>query len=164
MTDPIIKHGLSYDTETGVFVWIDDPCVKPQLVGKRAGSAHHEGYRLVGLFGKRIQEHRLAWLFFYGAEPPGELDHINMDRSDNRIANLRLATRSENMRNRGAQGNNKTGFKGVHWHAASKRFRAQIQINGERRCLGLFTTAEEAAAAFRRAETDSIGGLDKART
>jgi len=90
----------------------------------------------------------LAWLFVHGFDPPQQIDHINGIRDDNRIANLRLATVAENSQNVGKQSNNKSGFKGVHWHARGKKFRAQIMANGKSKSLGLFHTAAEAAAAY----------------
>lgn len=80
-----------------------------------------------------------------------DVDHINGNGLDNRRANLRVATRSENMRNRGAQSNSRTGVKGVHIDRRSGRFRAVIGLNGHLISLGFFGSVEAAAAAYAEA-------------
>lgn len=128
----------------GRLMWIDPP--GKAKVGDIAGSPHN-GYIQVGLFGRRYYAHRLAWFLHYGRWPQGELDHVNGNRADNRIENLREVTRDENAQNRRkAQGNNKLGVLGVYRH--SERFRAQIMAAGGRIHLGLFDTVEEAHAAY----------------
>lgn len=77
-----------------------------------------------------------------------QVDHINGDRLDNRKANLRICTHAENGRNRGAPRNNTSGFKGVHFHKQCRKWQAQIKIDGQKKHLGLFDSAEEAHAAY----------------
>ena len=146
----ITKGALSYDPETGRFTWIEYPG-GPVRAGQRAGCKDCHGYRHVKIAGKKLAEHRLAWLFVHGFDPPEQVDHINGIKDDNRIANLRLATAAENGQNVGKRRKNKSGYKGVHWHARGKKFQAQIMANGRRKSLGLFKSAEEAAAAYDRA-------------
>lgn len=90
----------------------------------------------------------------YGAWPDGEIDHINGDRKDNRLENLRLATSSENKQNIGLKSNNRSGFTGVSWFAAAKKWRADITIAGKMRHLGRFDTPEAAAEAYAKAKAE----------
>lgn len=76
------------------------------------------------------------------------VDHINGVKTDNRRSNLRICTHAENLRNRGAPRSNKTGFKGVSFHSRNKRFYAEIKVNGKRKYLGYFDSAQEAHAAY----------------
>jgi hypothetical protein len=102
----------------------------------------------VRLDGHDYLGHRLAWLHFYGRWPRLNPDHRNCDPSDNRIGNLREATKSQNGSNRGKQRNNKSGFKGVSWHKTRKRWVAFIERDGKSRYLGLFNEPEDAHAAY----------------
>jgi hypothetical protein len=86
-------------------------------------------------------------LYLFGEWPKGEIDHVNRDSLDNRIANLRDVSQSENARNRPQQANSTSGVKGVYWHKASQRWQAQIAVNGKQIHLGLFDTLDEAARA-----------------
>lgn len=84
-------------------------------------------------------------------------DHINRDPLDNRRSNLRLATRSENARNRNAQSNNVSGYKGVGWHKRSRKWRAFITLNRKQRHIGHFDKAEDAARAYDKAARELHG-------
>lgn len=150
-----ISSFLTYDPDTGHFHWRVKTNARAPA-GARAGCQRRDGYRLIGLRGKMILEHRLAWLFVHGAWPTGHLDHIDCDPSNNRIENLREATVSENHRNVRLQKNNSSGFKGVTYHRKSAVFQAQIKLHGRNHYLGSFATAEEAAAA--RASAQSLHG------
>jgi hypothetical protein len=103
---------------------------KQYLVGQEAGSIHQTGYRHVTWMGKPHKVHRLIYLLEHGYLPK-EIDHINGDRSDNRIENLRPATRSENQCNRNALANNTSGYPGVSWHKASKAWVVRVMKNGK---------------------------------
>jgi hypothetical protein len=103
---------------------------KQYLVGQEAGSIHKTGYRHVTWLGKIHKVHRLIFLLEYGYLPP-EVDHINGDRQDNRIENLRAATRSENQCNRPALANNTSGYPGVTWHKKSKAWCVRVMKNGK---------------------------------
>lgn len=136
---------LNYDPETGVFTWrvrIGGKC----KMGQPAGQIRKEGYRSIGIDGEVYSAQHLAWLHFYQKPPKHEIDFINGDRADVRIANLRLATRADNCRNAVSRPN-RTGYRGVNkWF---NRFHAKIRHNGKRITIGTFDTAEEAAAAYR---------------
>lgn len=103
---------------------------KQYLVGQEAGSIHKTGYRHVTWRGKIHKVHRLIFLLEYGCLP-SEVDHINGDRQDNRIENLRAATRSENQCNRGAIASNTSGYPGVTWHKKSKAWVVRVMKNGK---------------------------------
>jgi hypothetical protein len=85
----------------------------------------------------------------YGEEPPAQIDHINGIKTDDRLCNLRAADNAQNNRNRPAQGNNTSGFKGVS--KKRRQWRARISVNGTEHSLGTFDTPEAAAAAYREA-------------
>ena len=137
---------FSYDPESGLIIRRDN--------GKRAFATEmNEGYLRGKVGGTAYRAHRVAWKMFYGVEP-GEIDHINGIRDDNRIANLRTVSRQENQRNRRRPKNNTSGITGVRWHSRSRRWVAQIVV--QKRCLflGNFLTKEAAAAARSRAEQE----------
>jgi hypothetical protein len=113
---------------------------------------HSEGYLRGRVYGKFYLAHRVAWLLTYGTWPDDDIDHINGDRSDNRIANLRVATRSENMKNAKMRVNNTSGVVGVSWHKAARKWHAEIKSNGRKFSLGLFRDLEHAAIARRAAQ------------
>src|ERR1700719_1662744 len=104
--DDRLRELLSYDPETGVFRWL---VRKRQNVkaGDVAGSFDGCGYCKISIDRRAYKAHRLAWLYMTGEWPPAEIDHINMNRADNRFANLRLATRHQNMANQRLYANNK---------------------------------------------------------
>ena len=154
MTADELRERLSYDPDTGVFVWLKSAA--PYRNGKVAGGASPKGYRSLRIDGKYVLAHRVAWLFVHGEWPDREIDHINGDGTDNRIANLRLATRGQNMMNTGNRRNSTTGFKAVGVIPSGK-YRARIRTNGKRIHLGVFPTAEDAAEAYRRAAIELCG-------
>jgi hypothetical protein len=142
-----VREVLNYDPETGLLTW-KAPKAHNVSIGDVAGYINRGGYRRISVDDKEYQAHRLAWLYVHGSFPAALLDHINGDRADNRIANLRNASSSENHRNSGMYKNNTTGFKGVAYHAHSGRWRAETLFNGVRRSLGYYPSAEEAGAAY----------------
>lgn len=122
-----------------------------------------DGYLTGILFRRAVKAHAIVWALHHGVWPPMKIDHINGNPADNRIENLRLATDTENARNRRAHSTNALGLKGVHRHACG-RFVAQIQIEGRKRYLGLFATAEEASAAYAREEMVAFGPFARRTT
>lgn len=146
-----LREVLAYDQETGLFTRRvrTANCVK---VGDVAGSLHRKGYIRINVDGRRYFAHRLAWLYVNGEWPPAEIDHINGVKDDNRIVNLRLATRIENMQNeRVSRSNNKAGYLGVFLHSCGK-FSAKICIDGKNKHLGMFPTPESAHEAYLEAK------------
>lgn len=141
-----LRECLDYDQDTGVFIWkISRQSVH---IGKEAGAKDSKGYLLIGVDGILYRAHRLAWLHFYGVWPSVDVDHINRVKHDNRIANLREATPSQNQQNISIKKNNKSGYRGVCWNARLEKWVAQICAHGKRRHLGCFTSAESAYEAY----------------
>lgn len=128
----------TYDMETGDLRW--------RRTGKEAGHGDGSGYRSICLGGQRYKLHRIVWLLHTGTYPDGAMDHINGDRTDNRIANLRIATAAQNVHNRIKAGKYPTGvYKGPRG-----RYVARIQVPGAstKIYLGYYDTPELAAAAY----------------
>lgn len=105
------------------------------------------GYLCGNIFAKRYQAHRVLWALEHGEWPEADIDHINGIRHDNRMENLRAASRSENMRNVRLRDQNTSGVTGVYWGADRNKWRAEIQHGGRGIKLGSFDTLEEAATA-----------------
>lgn len=147
MTRERVASLLAYDQTTGIFTWkVARGCAAK---GTPAGAVMGNGYIGIRIDGVRYLAHRLAWLLIHGAWPQGEVDHINGNRYDNRIENLRDVPRSLNQQNQTrAQSSNKTGALGVSKADAKGRFRARIFSNGKQHHLGTFKTVEEASQAY----------------
>jgi hypothetical protein len=148
LTAERLREVLNYDSDTGAFTWKQSKGNQFTKAGMRAGSVHHDGYRVARVDGKGYLEHRLAWLYINGAWPPGDLDHINRDRADSRIANLRESCDLLNGQNKSVASNNKSGARGVHWCKTYNKWRAVIRVNWKLKHIGRFNTVEEARAAY----------------
>ncbi len=142
-----VRQLLSYNPETGDFRWLVSSNPK-QKVGAIAGSVGKTGYRRIAIDGIDYQAHRLAWLHYYGTEPKNELDHINRVLDDNRISNLRGASRSQNMANKIVR--NSTGLKCIRYAPDSplNPWSASITVSGKCIQLGHFPTVVQAASAY----------------
>ena len=149
LTQTRLKEVLEYDPTTGIFT--NRVSRSNMRAGSVAGCVTPNGYISISIDGKRYLAHRLAYLCVVGSFPPDHIDHINGIRDDNRLANLRVATRSENCRNSRKRSNNTTGYKGVWFDKRTGKFQAQIRINGKKKYLGLFLTPEEAHRAYAKA-------------
>lgn len=151
ITQEYLKSILDYDPETGVFIWrwrYDLPKIcNYRDAGKEAGTIRPTGYRYISIDYRHWAAHRLAHIIMTGEHPVGDIDHINLDKADNRWCNLRLATRSQNQSNVPCHKLNKSGVKGVHLQKDCGRWVAYITVNRKRRHLGMFATKEEAIAA-----------------
>jgi hypothetical protein len=128
---------LSYDPDTGVFIRKSN--------GNVAGTVNYKnGYRYISVKCQRYLAHRLAWFFIHKEWPPEDMDHINGKRDDNRLINLRLATRSQNLANK-LSGRNTGLPKGVHFMKNRGTWNAKIN----NKHIGAFRSVEEAAEAYR---------------
>lgn len=135
-----------YDSETGIFTRrkAHRGCKTPFSVGNLCKS----GIVAISVDGSKYLAHRLAWMIHYREQPPGFIDHINGCPSDNRIANLREASHTENMRN--ARGKSKTNrLKGASYVRLRNKWRAQITIDRRNKCIGYFNTEHEAHEAYK---------------
>jgi hypothetical protein len=116
---------------------------KQCLVGQEAGSIHSTGYRHVTWQGKVHKVHRLIFLLEHGYVPE-EIDHINGNRADNRIENLRSVTRSQNQYNKRQQ-RNASGYRGVTWHKKTGKWLVRVGLNNKNKSLGYYDDLELAA-------------------
>ncbi len=144
-----LRSELEYNPESGEFSWRNKRNGKGAGKGsarrERVGTQSAKGYIDVWLFGKFYKLHRIAWKMVYGKDPVDQIDHIDGDKSNNRIKNLREATNSENRSNTGKSSTNKSGIKGVCFHTKSKTWRAQISKDGRKYLKDGFPTKEAAA-------------------
>lgn len=151
LTLELLRSMLSYDPETGVFVWKVMAGGFAKL-GDRAGYVDQsEGYRTIGLCGEDFKEHRLAWFYVHGSWPELEIDHANGVRSDNRISNLRLADDSQSAWNAKRNSKNTSGYRGVCYWPGNGKYKATIAVRRVIHHLGYFDTAEDAAKAYQQA-------------
>jgi hypothetical protein len=145
LTPERLRQLLYYNSATGEFFRKTGNYHRAKT-GDKAGWINSHGYLQINVDGKRYQAHRLAWFWIRNSWPSKDLDHINRDRSDNRIANLRESTRGENNANSKMQKNNHSKFKGAYQNGSG--WMAQVKHNGKRHYLGTFQTPEAAHAAY----------------
>lgn len=153
-----LRECFLYKPTVGSLIWRERPrrhfpstpgwqSFNRQLPGRVAGFLDTAGYRRITVNGEDFKASRIVWCIMTGTDPEdAQIDHVNGHPYDNRFANLRLATSIQNGQNRGAQTNNKSGYKGVS--RSGKRWRAQIAVDGVTHNLGSFNTAEQASGAY----------------
>lgn len=155
----ILDDFLEYDPLTGSLTWKWRAPVNAKTrswntrwAGKAALASldSSTGYLTGGFQGKKLLAHRAAFAIAHGRWPDGDVDHLNGNRSDNRLTNLREATRLQNSRNRRMDSRCKTGTMGVTMRGT--RWIARINVNGRGRYIGMFPTKEDAIAARKNAE------------
>lgn len=164
LTQARVREYFNYDPAIGLLIVKErskdefDPAAYARhlkRIGQQAGFIDPLGYRRVSVEGRNRLGHRVIWLLVYGEwveYPDFEIDHINGDRSDNRIANLRKVTKTQNQRNAGQRVSNTSGVHGVNWKAGANRWVARIW-NGPRHIyLGQFKSLHEAQIARKAAE------------
>lgn len=137
---------LEYDINTGIFTWKQDKSSRATK-GAIAGTLSN-GYISITINKHIYRAHRLVWLYCFQEWPSNYLDHINGDKIDNRLDNLREATTVENSYNIKAHKDSSTGIKGIYFNKANNNYRAQIRYNGKTISLGSFKTPEEASLAY----------------
>ncbi|WP_395451154.1 HNH endonuclease signature motif containing protein [Aminobacter sp. UC22_36] len=159
-----LREMFAFDEEAGHLIWRERPSDhfataaagkiwNSRYAGTVAGVIGAKGYRRIKFAGKTWSAHRLIWIYINGQIPDGlQVDHINGNRSDNCLDNLRLVTNAENSRNQSMPRNNTSGVMGVVWHRRARKWQAQVKITGQTKYLGLFDTIEAASSACAKAE------------
>ena len=142
ITQSELKYKLHYNQDTGIFTWIKS--------GKVAGFTRN-GYIIIGINQKEYRAHRLAWLYVYGKMPNKFIDHINLNKSDNTISNLREATISQNAMNVKLSSKNKSGYKGVSWNKEKNKWRVALKLNNKQKHFGYFNDLEFASLVAKEA-------------
>ena len=141
-----LRKLLYYEPDTGLFRWNVDRRGKAKA-GRVAGSLNPTGYIFILINGRSFCAHRLAWAFYHNRDPGKmEIDHIDQNKSNNKIINLRLANSGQNNANAGPQKRNKLGVKGVSY--CNGKFKAQICKNGKNYNFGYYDTIEEASNVY----------------
>jgi len=123
LTSEQISKLLDYNKETGKLYWRVRASQIP--AGTEAGYLNGYGYRIISIKKKMLSAHRIVWLLETSEWPSEDLDHINLDKADNRFCNLRLATDSQNGANKAMYARNTSGLKGVSWHKGGKKWKGQ---------------------------------------
>jgi hypothetical protein len=163
LTAERLREVLTYDPDTGLFSWRDRQrsdfktaqgygAWRSKCLGMEAGGSSGHGYRRISIDCEEYFSHRLAWLYVHGAWPSKHIDHINGDGSDNRIANLRDVTNTDNRRNCKRSKNNTSGICGIYFRPKYGTWTAKIWERAKGIHLGSFATEEAAIAARRQAE------------
>lgn len=148
ITKERLKYLFNYNPVSGIFTRLVT-CNNKAKAGTIAGGKDSRGYTIISIDHKLYKAHRLAFLYTYGYFPSKDVDHINAIRDDNRMSNLREATRSENLQNiRKPFTTNKSGFLGVRYHVRDKKWIAEISLSGKSKYLGAYKTPELASIAY----------------
>jgi len=150
-----LREVLRYDPESGKFFWLKD-CNQNRKSGDQAGNPDNKGYWCIMIDGKTYKAHRLAWLWMVGEWPEAEIDHININKSNNRWENLRAASHARNCANTPRKVTNKIGAKGIR-AIRSGKYVARIMKDGKASHLGTFSSLEEAIQAYAAAASAHFG-------
>lgn len=139
-----LEEKFDYDPVSGHFTWKFTNSQHVQ--GQRAGFLGAWGYWTLYHEGKHMKAHRVAWYLTHG-EWPSMIDHIDGDRTNNSLSNLRIASYSQQNCNRRKPRNNSSGVKGVSWNSQAEKWQARVQADKRVKFLGYFESVEEASAA-----------------
>lgn len=154
ITQERVRQVLDYDPETGEFIW--KMSGKGRGISRPAGTITKHGYVAISIDGKKYFAHRLAWLCIHG-EIPHIIDHIDLNGKNNRINNLREASKSQNEANRKRSAGNTSGYKGVYPRGNSGKWFSRIHVSNKMISLGTFNTPESAHEAYKRASIKYFG-------
>lgn len=148
VTQEDVKNVLDYNQETGVFTW-KNRNNNSHLSGKVAGSKVKKGYLIIGINKTRYYAHRLAWLYVNGVMPINQIDHIDGNKTNNSISNLRdIESQKNSMNQRKPSKGNTTGFLGVTLEKKTGKYQAQIMLDGRHIYIGRFNDAIDAHNAY----------------
>lgn len=151
LTAERLREVLRYEPETGDFFWLIAPYRRTDLLGKKAG-CQGARYWMIRFDDRLYLAHRLAWLWMHGDWPPQDLEIDHADgTNDNRWANLRLATHTQNMANVKTRKDSGTGLKGVNYCKQTGKWAARLQVEGVHVWLGRHATKEEAKRIWNEA-------------
>lgn len=150
LTQKRLKEVILYDADTGFLYWRKSECGVKE--GDRAGYISSYGYLSIKVDQKEYHAHRLVWLYHKGYLPENSLDHIDRNKINNRIENLREVSNQCNMRNTGNWITNKSGIKGVRWNGRARKWTAVIVVAGKAIHLGYTNCILEAACLRLAAE------------
>lgn len=160
LTREYLEGVLSYSPDTGNFTWKINS--GRAVLGSIAGSCSSFGYWKICINKRRYFAHRLAWMICNGLPPNGmDIDHINGKRDDNRIANLRLATRSQNNMNSTISSRNNSGCKGVCFHRRDKIWHARVIMKGKLVAFKTFKDKQHAIEFVTSERSNFFGSFDK---
>ncbi|MES2262144.1 MAG: HNH endonuclease [Pseudomonadota bacterium] len=151
-----LRNAINYDAKTGEMRWSATDGLRSRHFGKKCGNPMRDGYLRMRLHGVFLLCHRAAWAHHFGEWPSGQIDHINRDKADNRIENLRIATTSQNTANQGLTSRNRHGLKGIT-PLKNGKWQAAIGIRGTIKYLGSFETKETAHARHTEAAREAFG-------
>jgi hypothetical protein len=140
LTKEYLKSILDYNQDTGIFTWKVNKSQRTK-VGNVAGWLH-DGYKKIEINNKKYNAHRLAWLYVYGEMPKNLIDHIDNDRSNNKISNLRQSTHQTNSENYKTPKTNKSGVKNVCWYKNSNKWVVSMSVKKTKKTIGYFDDIE----------------------
>lgn len=162
LSSDLVRELYNYDPATGVLTRKIKRGTRWKK-GEVAGSLGNNGYYYVSVNSRLYLLHRIVWIYVYGSLPDSDIDHINRNRGDNRIANLRVATRGQNNINSKLQHNNTSGYKGAYYDKRRDCWYAEIWVNNKKRFLGRHTSAESAGMAYKDAARKFFGEFAEPR-
>ena len=167
ITPELLRQLFRYDAETGHLIWLPRP---PEMfegkeknncgswnaknAGKIAGTIDAKGYRRTRVNGVSILMHRIVWAIIHGRWPEQCIDHIDHNKLNNRIENLRDCSSLQNFRNQRLSKHNTSGVSGVSWSKANQKWHVRIGNGGSRKYLGHYPSFDEAVAVKRKAERE----------
>ncbi len=146
-----LREVLVFDYDKGVFIWKKSTGRRNKLGNKAGWVDTSTGYENIKIDGKKYKSHTLAWFYCF-EEIVKNLDHINHNKLDNRISNLRFVSHIENCKNKQLSKNNSSGVCGVSFHSKNKRWVSFIKVDGKHIHLGSFENKDEAINCRKNAE------------
>lgn len=141
-----LKEYFKYEPSTGKLFWNKRPSNRV-VIDSEVGNYNDQGYKVCRFKGKALRVHRIVWAVSKGEHPTEFIDHINGDKGDNRLTNLRVVSNAENLQNM-------KNSKGYTYHRKLNKWMAQIVVNKEYKYLGVFNTEHEAHEAYLKAKKE----------